>query len=179
MPGELLNPSTQSWTQVAPVAEARTYHSVALLLPDATVLAGGGGLCGIGCLQNHFTAQVWSPPYLFNPDGSAARRPVIQDCTPGLLKPGARFTIHMARAYGASEGDFTFALIRYGTSTHTVNTDQRRIPLKATAKRGPGLEYSLILPVDPGVLVPGVYMLFAMNRAGVPSISKQLKIQAL
>ena len=56
--------------------------SVQLLLPDATVFNGGGGLCGSDCPHsggNHFDGEIFSPPYLFNPDGSLAARPSITD----------------------------------------------------------------------------------------------------
>ena len=55
-----------------------------------------------------------------------------------------------------------FSLMRMSTVTHTVNTDQRRIPLTATAVSGNTA--SLTLPSDTGVLVPGNYLLFAHGR---------------
>ena len=61
----------------------------------------------------------------------------------------------------------SFALVRMGTSTHSVNTDQRRISLTPTST-GPG-SYDLALPADRGVLVPGPWMLFALDANGVPS----------
>ncbi|KAH8200828.1 hypothetical protein TruAng_004987 [Truncatella angustata] len=167
LPSELFDPSTLRWTVVAPIAEPRNYHSIGLLLPDATVLSGGGGLCGTGCIQNHFTAQVYSPPYLFNSDGSRATRPTIKTVSATSLKPGATFTV-------STDVAATFALIRHGSSTHTVNTDQRRVPLTTTSAGT--LTYSITLPSDPGVLLPGYWMLFALNGAGVPSVATQFKI---
>lgn len=41
---ELFNPATKNWTTLAQEAVPRNYHSVSLLLPDATVWSGGGGL---------------------------------------------------------------------------------------------------------------------------------------
>ena len=61
---------------------ARNYHSTALLLPNGTVFNGGGGLCGgcvcgpgtattDGCMTpNHQDFQIFTPPYLFAPDGA-------------------------------------------------------------------------------------------------------------
>ena len=46
MAPEIWNPVTGAWTSMAPMAIPRTYHSVAVLLPDARVFVGGGGLCG-------------------------------------------------------------------------------------------------------------------------------------
>lgn len=167
LPSELFDPSTLRWTVVAPIAEPRNYHSIGLLLPDATVLSGGGGLCGTGCKQNHFTAQVYSPPYLFNADGSRATRPTIKTVSATTLKPGATFTV-------STDVAATFSLIRHGSSTHTVNTDQRRVPLTTT--NAGTLTYSITLPSDPGVLLPGYWMLFALNGAGVPSVATQFLI---
>ena len=73
---ELWNPKTGKFTIMAPELIARTYHSVALLLPDGRVFSGGGGLCGNGCTANHPNGQIFSPPYLFNANGTARRRPV-------------------------------------------------------------------------------------------------------
>ena len=73
---ELWDPATGAFTILAPEVVPRTYHSVAILLPDARVFSGGGGLCG-SCLTNHPNGQILTPPYLLNPDGSARARPSI------------------------------------------------------------------------------------------------------
>ncbi|KAI0189027.1 hypothetical protein F4808DRAFT_445829 [Astrocystis sublimbata] len=170
MPAELFDPKTNTWRTMAPIAVPRTYHSIALLLPDATVIAGGGGLCGTGCAQNHFDLQVFSPPYLFKADGSRASRPVITSVSATQARPGATLTIKTAQSIAS------FSLVRFGSVTHTVNTDQRRVPL--TPKRASGLSRTVTLPTDPGVLVPGYWMLFAIDSAGVPSVATTIKILA-
>lgn len=43
---ELWNRRTEQWTSMAPMGAPRTYHSVAVLMPDGRVFSGGGGLCG-------------------------------------------------------------------------------------------------------------------------------------
>ncbi|RYP56446.1 hypothetical protein DL771_011765 [Monosporascus sp. 5C6A] len=171
LPAELFDPATGRWASLAPIAVPRTYHSVALLLPDATVLAGGGGLCGTGCPQNHFDVQVFQPPYLFAADGTLARRPAIRSVTPAAaaLRPGATLTAETDGAVAS------FSLVRFGSSTHTVNTDQRRVPLAATAASGT-TTYTMTLPSDPGVLLPGYWMLFAINGAGVPSVARMIQV---
>ena len=65
--------------------------------------------------------------------------------------------------------------MRLSATTHTVNNDQRRIPLSITATNGPR-SYSLTIPSDPGVALPGYYMLFALNANGVPSVSSTVQI---
>ena len=74
---ELWDPVTRRFTVLPPIAVGRNYHSVALLLPDARVLSGGGGLCWSSCTVNHTDVQIFTPPYLFNADGTLATRPSI------------------------------------------------------------------------------------------------------
>ena len=85
---ELLAPGgAGGWRTVAAEADARTYHSTAVLLPDGRVVSAGDDRdivpapvpagspadmpAGHIALQSR-TAQIWSPPYLF--DG---QRPVV------------------------------------------------------------------------------------------------------
>ena len=164
---ELWDPATETFKQLPPIAVGRNYHSVALLLPDGRVLSGGGGLCGAGCAANHPDAQILTPHYLLNANGTAATRPVLQTA-PSEATHGT--TINVTTDSGVS----SFALVRMSSTTHTVNNDQRRIPLQFTAAGGNG--YALSLPSNPGVALPGYYMLFAMNADGVPSISKAIRI---
>ncbi|KAI1496159.1 hypothetical protein F5X99DRAFT_425048 [Biscogniauxia marginata] len=166
---ELFDPATRTWSAMADAAVPRTYHSVALLLPDATVVSGGGGLCGRGCPQNHPDLQVFSPPYLFAADGTRAARPVIGAVSARSLAPGATFAVTVTG--GTIEA---FSLVRYGSATHTVNTDQRRVPLEVDARVG--TLYTLTLPGDAGVLIPGYWMLFAIDEAGVPSEAATIKV---
>jgi hypothetical protein len=166
MAPELWNPKTGRWTTLAPMAIPRTYHSVAVLLPDARVFVGGGGLCG-NCTTNHLDGEIFTPPYLLNADGSARTRPRIVTA-PTAVAPGSTIAV----TTGAPTT--TFSLMRMSTVTHTVNTDQRRIPLTATAISGNTA--SLKLPADPGMLVPGNYLLFAMDPNGVPSVATTIKI---
>src|SRR5207302_17519 len=55
-------------------ASQRLYHSVALLLPDATVWLAGGNP-DRGTYNN--TMEIYKPPYLFNSSVGAATRPSI------------------------------------------------------------------------------------------------------
>ena len=163
---EIWDPATEQFTKLAPMAVPRTYHSTAMLLPDGRIFVGGGGLCG-NCPVNHPDAQIFSPPYLFKADGTPATRPAITTA-PGTAALGANVTVTTDRAVNA------FSLVRMGSVTHSVNTDQRRIPLTASAVNG--TSYTLPIPSDPGVVTPGFYMLFAMDANGVPSIAKPVQV---
>jgi galactose oxidase len=162
---ELWNPSTGKWTQMNPMAIPRTYHSTALLLPDATVFNGGGGLCGT-CGVNHFDAEIFVPPYLLNSDGTRRTRPSISTVATSV-KIGGTLSITTGGAVSS------FSLIRFGTATHTVNTDQRRIALAIT---GNGTLYTATLPTDAGVALPGYWYLFAIDSTGTPSVAKVVKV---
>ena len=69
----------------------------------------------------------------------------------------------------------SFVLMRYGEATHTVDNDQRRIPL--TIASSSGNTYKLTIPSDPGIALPGPYMLFALNSAGTPSVAPTIFIK--
>ncbi|HEX8626825.1 MAG TPA: galactose oxidase-like domain-containing protein, partial [Catenuloplanes sp.] len=163
---EMWDPATETFTTLAPGAVPRNYHSVAVLMPDARVFVGGGGMCG-SCSTNHFNAEMFTPPYLLNADGTLKSRPAITSA-PTTAGYGAAITVATDRAVTR------FSLVRLGTATHTVNTDQRRIALTPTAVTG---GYRLTIPTDPGVVLPGPYMLFAMDANGVPSVSRPITIR--
>jgi galactose oxidase len=163
---ELWDPTTERFTRLAAAATPRNYHSVALLLPDGRVFSGGGGLCG-SCVTNHADGQIFTPPYLLNPDGTLRPRPAITDA-PATTAAGSTVTVNTDRAVTR------FAIVRFGAVTHSVNNDQRRIPLAATTVTG--TSYSVTIPADRGIVLPGNYMLFALDSAGVPSVAKTIRI---
>ena len=165
---ELWNPATGKFSIMAPEAIPRTYHSVAVLLPDGRVFSGGGGLCGDGCTANHPDGQIFSPPYLFNANGTLRLRPVIRSA-PARATTGRTITVR------TNSETPDFALIRMSAVTHSVNNDQRRVPLALVARRGH--TYVLRLPASTGVLLPGNYMLFALNSRGTPSVAKIINIR--
>ncbi|KAL4867191.1 hypothetical protein BDV12DRAFT_209981 [Aspergillus spectabilis] len=160
-------PGEDGFAEQFPNNIVRVYHSWSLLLPDATVINGGGGLCA-NCSANHYDAQIFTPPYLFDQTGALASRPYIQSVTPASIQYGGQITI-------VTDTSITSAsLIRYGTTTHTVNTDQRRIELELQASDDN--TYTASVPNDPGVALPGYYMLFVLDGNGVPSISKNVQV---
>ncbi len=82
---EIWNPDTGEWSVGASGSRPRLYHSFALLLPDASVLVGGGGASD-GSPLNNLHAEIYYPPYLYDSSGQFASRPVIQSA-PGVLEP--------------------------------------------------------------------------------------------
>jgi galactose oxidase len=166
---ELWNPATGKFTVMAPELIPRNYHSVAILLPDGRVFSGGGGLCG-DCTTNHPDGQIFSPPYLLNANGTARSRPVIKTA-PAKTTTGSTITVTTNSATPK------FALIRMAAVTHSLDNDQRLIPVTPVAVRGAKDKYRLHLPGSKGVLLPGNYMLFALNSRGTPSVAKIINIR--
>jgi hypothetical protein len=173
---ELYDPKNGHWTLMARAARDRCYHSIAVLLPDATVVSAGGGEYnpnGNGHTPNepqdtHKDAQIFSPPYLFNSDGTRAARPDITSA-PDDVTYGQTFPV------GTSHPDQVGAVnwVRLSSVTHSFNSNQRINILKFTAGAG---ALSVTAPATANLCPPGHYMLFVLNKRGVPSVAKVIKI---
>jgi Domain of unknown function (DUF1929) len=70
-----------------------------------------------------------------------------------------------------------FSLVRLGATTHAVDTDQRRIPLTINGVTADLQTFDLGAPSDPGITVPGYYMLFALDAKNTPSIAKIIQVE--
>jgi hypothetical protein len=164
---EIWDPATGRWSAGAVAQKPRLYHSSALLLPDGTVLTLGGGAPGPVLNLN---AEIYYPPYLFARDGSGrfAPRPAIV-AAPATLPLGTVFGVSVGNS--AAIGRVT--LVRAGSSTHGLNVDQRFLDLKFTQQ---GDRLTVTAPADARVAIPGYYMLFVFDRAGVPSVAKIVKV---
>ncbi len=155
--GEIWNPSTEQWTTVAPMAEARMYHSSAVLLADGRVLIGGGEAAG------RLRAQIYSPPYLFQ-----GARPTITSA-PSAANYGSSFTVATPNAASIT----SVALIRLSAATHAFDQNQRYVPLTFSVQGG---SLSVNAPASGGVAPPGPYQLVIKNAAGVPSVASFIRI---
>jgi galactose oxidase len=165
---EIWDNVTQVFRQLNPMQTPRVYHSSAILLQDGRVYVGGGGQCGEGCTANHFNTEIISPPYLLNANGTAATQPVISSA-PSAAVLGSNIAVTTASPV------VSFVLMRLSSVTHTVNNDQRRIPLQVASTSGAS-SYTLAIPSNPGIVLPGYYWLFALNAQGVPSVGAVILI---
>lgn len=166
---ETWDPSTEQWTITASATIPRLYHSNALLMPDATVLTGGGG--APGPLKN-LNAEIYYPPYLYKNDGSGlpADRPIITAAPSGLVW-NQDFDVSVTSS--APIGKVTF--VRAGSATHALNVDQRFMELPYSQTDAGTIHVSG--PTDRNIAPPGSYMLFVFDQNGVPSVSKMIHLQ--
>jgi galactose oxidase len=165
---EIYSPKSKTWRPVARHSTPRVYHSWALLLPNAAVLVGGGGLNRPE--TNRYDAQIYEPPYLFEANSTTlAKQPAINSIDGKLYKTGDNITITTDVAVDAA------SLIRYSAITHTVNNDIRRIKLAVQPVNDHDLTYTMKIPEDSGVTLPGYWMLFVLAN-GVPSHAKTVQI---
>ena len=140
---------------------ARVYHTVALLMPDATVWLAGGNPQR-GTYEQHM--EIYSPAYLFNSDGSLATRPTITSA-PTNITWNTQFAVSTPDAANIGSA----VLMRPGSSTHAFDMSERMVGLNFTA--GSGM-LTVTGPPSANVAPPGYYMLFLLNNSGVPSVAK-------
>ncbi|MGH7527164.1 MAG: galactose oxidase-like domain-containing protein, partial [Gemmatimonadales bacterium] len=165
---EIWNPATNDWTTLASSSIVRGYHAVSLLLPDGTVLHGASGDADIPGTSTPYPAQrnheIFRPPYLFK-----GARPTIASA-PATVGYGASFTVQTPTAAQITEVRW----IRLGSVTHAFDMNARANRLQFTATGG-GL--SVTAPLNGNLAPPGHYLLFILNRNGVPSTGKVVQIQ--
>jgi hypothetical protein len=146
----------------------RIYHSVSLLLPNGTVLHGASGDAigedGVTAIPPERNHEIFSPPYLFK-----GARPTITSATPNVTYGG---TISVVTPNLAQVTEARW--IRLGSVTHAFDMSQQANTLSFT-RTSTGL--SVDVPDDAKHAPPGYYMLFILNRNGVPSTGTMVRVQ--
>ena len=174
---ELYYPGTEtdpdSWTDMADVFFTRTYHTNALLLPDATVLVLGGW----DGSDTNKSREIFEPPYLFTTGGGLATRPCVTSVKTGTadntLICGQTATVLLSTTLPTDPPKITVSLIRLGSFTHQFDMDQRFMELAFT--RDTEFQLSVTPPDMLTKAPPGYYMLFVVVN-GVPSESTLAQI---
>lgn len=164
---QLYDPGSNTFSSGSTMQFPRLYHSNTLLLPDATVAALGGNP------QRKVyqpEIEIYSPPYLFNADGSPARRPVITS-VPDSFRYGTSFQISSPDAPDIR----SVVLIRAGAATHSFDMEQRLVGLSFTAGSG---ALTAQAPATGNLAPPGYYLLFILNSSGVPSTAQFVRLRS-
>jgi galactose oxidase len=166
---EVWNPQTGAWTQLAGNSVDRAYHSVSLLLPDGTVLHGASGDANVPLTTQPYPAQrnheIFRPPYLFK-----GARPTVTSLSKTTVGYGETFTVTTAAAAQITKVRW----IRLGSVTHAFDANQRANTL--TFSRGSGI-VRVTTPSNARQAPPGHYLLFLLNRNGVPSTGRIVRVR--
>jgi hypothetical protein len=164
---DIFDPVSETWSPAGRMARARMYHSVALLLPDATVWVAGSNPYQ-GAWDS--SMEIYRPPYLFTSAGALAARPTISSA-PASIGYNTAFQVTTPDAANIA----SVVLVRAGSATHAFDFEQRMIALSFTAGAG---TLSLTAPPNANIAPPGYYMLFVLNQAGVPSSASWVQVSA-
>ena len=163
---DLYDPASNTFSSAGANAFARLYHSNSLLLPDATVLVVGGNPAR-GTYESHI--EIYTPAYLFKPDGTPAVRPTITSVAPNPIGYGTAFQVQTPNASSIS----SVVLIRAGAPTHAFDMDQRYVGLSFTSGSG---VLNITGPPNGNIAPPGYYMLFIVATNGAPSSAAILQL---
>jgi galactose oxidase-like protein len=158
---EQWDPNSGSWRVMASNQVNRVYHSTTILLADGRLLHAGSG-DGPG-LPRELNAELFSPPYLFR-----GPRPAIQSA-PDVVSYGQEFMLATDDA-----GEVVRAtLLGLSSVTHAFDQSQRFVELGLRRVAG-GLMVSG--PSSGAVAPPGPYLVFLLNRLGVPSVGRFVRV---
>jgi len=192
---QMFDPATGSVTKLAKTTVSRGLHGTATLLPDASVFFAGENREALvrpddpsfpimssyaGVLprgdpdQGVPVGQLFFPPYLFNPDGSLANRPVIKEVDDEI-----EFKDHFEiKVEGRSDEIASVVILRSDHNTHSLTTGDRYVKLAFEPHGNPRKgELKVHTPRLPAQAVPGIYMLFVVDNAGVPSVAKRIDLE--
>jgi hypothetical protein len=163
---ELWNPSTGQWTTLAANSKMRIYHSVSLLLPDGTVLHGSSGdaMADLAVVPPERNHEIFSPPYLFK-----GARPTITSA-PASVGYGQTFSVVTPNAAQITGVRW----IRLGSVTHAYDASARANTLTFAINGG---NVEVTAPSAARQAPPGHYLLFVLNRNGVPSAGKIVQVR--
>jgi hypothetical protein len=169
--GEIYDPATDAWTPTAAASVPRLYHSTAVLLPDARVVAAGGNPEGGSQVawippdeEEEMRLEVFSPPYLFR-----GPRPQIS-AAPDQAGYSQTITISTPQAPTIE----SVSLVRNGVTTHSFDSEQRLVDLPITGRAAEAIQVAV--PASPNLAPPGWYMIFLVDTDGVPSVATWIQI---
>lgn len=182
-------PGTNSWhvQPAEPTLAPRRYHSTAMLLPDGTVIVGGGNDRATGV---HPDYAVFSPHYLqgnplrpqiaaiSGPPGSVSVDPadgtwLLNGHDPVTGNP-VPLTLDCT-SVATADAIIRIVLIAPGSVTHHGDMTARYVELPSTAISNVSRSFTTL---DGNRLPRGYYMAFALNTQNVPSRAAWVKIRS-
>jgi hypothetical protein len=154
--------ATNSFSWAADSITGRDYHSGGILLPNGSVLTlGGNPLFGNkeDTESQTFNQEidVYFPPYMFH-----GTRPHIVTA-PKAMELGHSYLIKASQASSIHY----LRLMRPDNPTHVTDVNERSIAVAFTQAGND--ELKITLPPSSNLVPPSYYMLFAIDRSGIPS----------
>lgn len=164
---QLFDPQTETMEVLVDSKIARHDHSTMALLPDGSVAILGGNATDLHGDTDHLdlgvpVAQIFKPPYFFK-----GPKPHIKKA-PDKITYRQRFNLRIGGKNNDDNLIRSVALIRFGPITHNWDWGKRYVELWFKQK---GNKLLVQAPAAPGLAVPGYYMLFVVNKNGVPGVA--------
>ena len=164
LPTEIWNPATEKWSAAAPIAAARNYHSTAMLMAERQ-----GARRRRRTPQRARRSRASSPRRSTRPPTCSTAR-----ARRSPRRPPPRRTTRASpspRPNASSIGSVN--LVSLGADTHQSDMAQHFVPLSFTANSG---SLTVQTPANSAIAPYGNYMLFIVNKKGVPSVSTPLNL---
>ena len=148
----------------------RGYHSNAVLLPDGRIMITGDELQQIANNPDiksgmNGTIEIYEPSYLHQ-----GPRPQLSGVPRAAQRYASTFQVSTKTPGRVSKA----VLVAPITSTHSVDTSQRRLELPIAGRSGNNLV--LRTPKSAKDAPPGFYMLFLLDDKGVPSTAQWVQL---
>jgi hypothetical protein len=162
----------------------RGYHNVLALLPDGSFMTGGGisQFGDVGCEEPNL--HIFRPSY-----SSAGPRPSLLDSSIGSAANPIRLQIGQVNVRLLINSTVPLhpalgvAFLSVAAQTHSYDQNQRYSPVwNLQLGAGNVQQQQQIATFDlptSSVLIPGVYHLFLVSTAGVPSVARHAIIEPL
>lgn len=195
---DLEGPGAGVWRTLTPHESARTYHNVAVLLPDGRIFHAGGykgdsdirqplgpnHRCNVSD-NTYSDVEIYTPPYL----SPGARRPVIQQA-PAIANYNSSITVTVTLEDDdipldpATEIEYGF-LVRCAAVMHHFDWDQKSMKLDVLSRTATTVTFAPLPSLannGSAILPPGYYMLFVVRRPNatvgwrVPSVAKFVQV---
>jgi Domain of unknown function (DUF1929)/Kelch motif len=194
---QMFDPATGGIKKLAKTTVSRGLHGTATLLPNGTVFFAGENREALVRpddpsfpLESSYAGtlprgdpdlgvpvgQVFSPAYLFNANGSRAARPVMTK-VPAEIQYREQFDLSVA---GDARQIGSVVLLRSDHNTHSLTAGDRYVKLGFRVKDGDASqphELRVTAPKLQGQAVPGIYMLFIVDKNGTPSEGRRIDIR--
>jgi hypothetical protein len=168
---QLYDPADGSRQDLIESPIPRHDHSTALLQPNGGVWIMGGNRVQLNPGGDENLAvpvlEFYQPPYFFTKES----RPIIAKA-PEQIHYGQQFKLDVSEAGGEGGEIASVALLRTGPITHNWARGNQYVKLPFTKEQNGKL--SVTSPPLPGLAVAGDYLLFLVDKDGVPSVGKHL-----